>query len=1347
MSDIPQEKPRNGRIVTFYSYKGGTGRTMALANVAWILASNGLRVLAADWDLESPGLHRFFAPFLEQSVRDAPGIIDLVRDYEWVAASSTEEERLETHIPEHARIQKYAIPLRRWTFPGGGGLEFLSAGKQNRDYMATLSALDWDTFYETLNGGEFLDAVRSDMRRQYDYTLIDSRTGLSDVADICTVQLPDVLVDCFTLSTQGLDGAADVARRIADDYGYRSIRVLPVPMRVDLSEWERVEASRTYAQRLFENLPGRMSDEERRVYWNTVEVPYRAYYSYEEMLAVFGDKPGLPTSMLTAYERIAAYVTDDAVTSLPVIDEDLRNATRAKFDRKVPLETRQIIVEFLPRDQIWAEWIMAVLGAGGFAVRERRLNEADTAVDDLAPTGWRTLTVASAAYLAWRRDAADQGGPAAGGGGGGDGGDQDRTDGDRQSGDGRADFMVYVAGGRSLHEFPSGASVSLVGARDEQHAIQLLERLFHIVHDGEEQAASLPRYPGYQPRIFPSRERNEQFTGRERDLRALRDELRSYGPSVLRPIALLGTAGVGKTSEALEYAYRFQNDYDLVAWIDCQRAAEIDHQVADLASRLSEGFGVAVPATPTVQERARLVLDVLSDGVTIPHWLVIYDNAENIQAVRDYLPSSGGQVLITSKNQGWADQAARSITVDIFDREESIAHLRRVVPAMTRDEAGKLANVLGNLPVAVTMVAAFLRDTFYPVADYLEALAKNPARALQGVDPRHDYPPGVLAAWDLSLAELRTRSQAAARLIEICSVLAPNVALPLVYGRPMAELLEPYDPALSEPLVMAGVILEASRLNLLKRDSSTNEIQVHEMLQSAVQSQMSAEKLAETRADAQRLLLRSRPRRDVDDPATWSRYRLLWPHMDPAGVLSSPDDKVRQLIVDRIRYIYVLADYKRGVVEADEAAAQWEEMLAVATDETAARALRTQLLQLRYNLANILRALSRFEEARAIDDKVLAEQTQLLGQDHPHTLLTALGLAADYRALGRYPEALRLDSVTYPACARQFGEGHQRTLHAGNNLAVSYRITGNVYQALRLDEENLRRFTTTLGEQDPRTLLAARNVVRDRLEEGTYDAAVTEAGAVYWKCVEQLGGDSPAALDAQVLLGIALRSAGRAEEAADQFDEARRRLTSRFDENSSATLACRLSNSANLISLERYGEAVDEMLPVLAAYQSRRGVQHPHSLVCHVNLATALHLRADQDQDQALAQINLAVGGLEGVLGAQHPYTLAAEMVYAVLLADAGDLEEAEKVETRAADTLAHTLGDSHPDTLRCRANLLLTRQQRGGQQTAAELDQVIAEREQVIADLELAIGAEHPTVTTLREGRRVLRALDPQPY
>jgi len=66
-----------GRIITFYSYKGGTGRSMAVANVAWVLASNGKRVLTIDWDLEAPGLHRYFRPFLsDPEMAERPGLID-----------------------------------------------------------------------------------------------------------------------------------------------------------------------------------------------------------------------------------------------------------------------------------------------------------------------------------------------------------------------------------------------------------------------------------------------------------------------------------------------------------------------------------------------------------------------------------------------------------------------------------------------------------------------------------------------------------------------------------------------------------------------------------------------------------------------------------------------------------------------------------------------------------------------------------------------------------------------------------------------------------------------------------------------------------------------------------------------------------------------------------------------------------------------------------------------------------------------------------------------------------------------------------------------------------------------
>ena len=82
----------HGQIITFYSYKGGTGRSMALANVAWILASNGKRVLVVDWDLEAPGLHEYFRPFLgeDPDLESTDGLINMVVSF---ASQAIQPER------------------------------------------------------------------------------------------------------------------------------------------------------------------------------------------------------------------------------------------------------------------------------------------------------------------------------------------------------------------------------------------------------------------------------------------------------------------------------------------------------------------------------------------------------------------------------------------------------------------------------------------------------------------------------------------------------------------------------------------------------------------------------------------------------------------------------------------------------------------------------------------------------------------------------------------------------------------------------------------------------------------------------------------------------------------------------------------------------------------------------------------------------------------------------------------------------------------------------------------------------------------------------------------------------
>jgi MinD-like ATPase involved in chromosome partitioning or flagellar assembly/tetratricopeptide (TPR) repeat protein len=1312
MPDLPVDSPpesSDGLVATFYSYKGGTGRTMALANVAWILAANGHRVLVADWDLESPGLHRFFHPFLDESdVREASGIINLIRDYEWAATKATDQDRAAKLIPEHARIQRHALSLR-WDFENGGGLDFLSSGRQNRDYAAALASLDWDNFYHGLNGGEFIDAVRADMKRHYDYVLIDSRTGLSDVADICTLQLPDVLVDCFTLSTQGIEGAAQVARVIEVRHKERGIRILPVPMRVDPAEQEKVEAGRAVAARLFDGLPAAMSAPERRDYWAAVEVPYRAFYAYEETLAVFVDLPGSPASLLSSFERIAARITNGAVTGLPPMDEHLRSRTKQLFTRRPPRERDQVIVEFAPQDQLWGEWIAGVLQAAGIMVHERRLDEPAAENGDVL-TSARTLTVVSAAYVARHRVQPRHQAP---------------------------DVAVYIAAARPLTEFSLVSSAFLAGL-PENEAVERLRRLLGISGGPAPEGTRAPRnrYPGSEPKIDRAPNRNPRFTGRESDLRKLREQLRDYGTAVVPPVTLQGLGGVGKTQVAQEYVHRFKSDYDLVWWLDCGQPQFIDASLADLGALMQEVFTITPAPTANVEEAARQVLQLLSQGNTAGRWLLVFDNAEEIEQVRPFVPAGGGDVLITSRNPAWADQA-RPLSVDVFTRPESVLHLRQRVPSITEEEADRVAEVLGDLPLAVATAGAWLYETSFTVSDYLLELEHQAPRTLS-IRQLADYPQPVSKTWDVSLNRLRERSAAAARLFEMCSVMAPRIALDLIYSTAMARVLEPLDSQLSERMIIGTVVQEINKLALIKLDHTAGRMHVHLLVQAVVQDRMSPEDIASAQRDVHKILAAGRPDGDVEDPDIWPGFRVIWPHLGPSQAMTSIDESVRQLFVDRVRYLWQRHSLERGNEFAAEVQNAWEAMLAAGPEPTVAEPLRRQLLQLRFNLANILRDQARLQEARALDEAVLAEQKKLLGADHPHTLMTAGSLAADLKALGRYREALKMDEETYPAWTERYGEDYARTLAAANNLAVACLLTGDISRALRVDEDTLQRRYAALGPVHPRTLDSESRVARDLLEAGRYAEAAARMEAVRESYIEVQRTDSLAALNAQVLLGIALRSNGAPDEAEPHFRAAWDGLSRGFGRSSSEALACRLSHALNRQAIEPTADAEAEIRQVLTLYQQRLGPSHPHTLVCLLNLAGAQRMR--ENYEAALQTVSSAAEGLQEVLGRNHPYTLAAMVVRGVLLADHGDLDQAEAVEAQAADDLERVLGAEHPDTLRCRANLLLTRIQR-------QIPGAAAERNQTIDQLAALVGAHHPDIATLRGERRLMRALDPQPF
>jgi tetratricopeptide (TPR) repeat protein len=338
-----------GRIITFYSYKGGTGRSMALAHVAWLLASAGKRVLAVDWDLEAPGLHRYFYPFLpDPELTNSDGIIDLVVDFRDEAFTARKSPADKEWFIPYANILRYAASLN-YKFPGSGTLDFVAAGRQGPEYSVHVNTFDWQRFYEDLGGGVFLNAVRHSMLKEYEYVLIDSRTGVSDTSGICTVQMPDDLVVCFTLNNQSIEGASRVAsviaaKRTAGDAkepesgaptsAAEKFRIFPVPMRVEEAERDKLDLRREFARERFGPFLDHLDLERRKTYWDNTEIFYKPWYAYEEVLATFGDRPGSPTTLLASMERLCSHLTGGQVEEAIPVDETERQSVLAAYRKR-----------------------------------------------------------------------------------------------------------------------------------------------------------------------------------------------------------------------------------------------------------------------------------------------------------------------------------------------------------------------------------------------------------------------------------------------------------------------------------------------------------------------------------------------------------------------------------------------------------------------------------------------------------------------------------------------------------------------------------------------------------------------------------------------------------------------------------------------------------------------------------------------------------------------------------------------------------------------------------------------------------------------------------------------------
>jgi cellulose biosynthesis protein BcsQ len=322
-----------GQIITFYSFKGGVGRSMAVANVAAILAQQGKTVLALDFDFEAPGLHRYFlrAPDgAHETKRAEPdraqrGVIDLfkalrkrlrerlpVGPHDAEDPATKREVRAIVEAVLESTAYRYRIHLQNPNHKdGSAALDFIAAGRFDEGYVGRVRSFGWKRFYDDY--AEVFPILTEELAKRYDYVLIDSRTGFTDIGSICTMILPDKLVLVFSPNEQSLAGVLEVGEQavrqrtsMGGDRG--TLPLFPLLSRLEDSEEpckrEWVKRTTESFEKLFTDVYG-LTPCDLEVYFDLARVLHRGYYAYGERIAAEEEKQHAPGSMAQAFKVFA----------------------------------------------------------------------------------------------------------------------------------------------------------------------------------------------------------------------------------------------------------------------------------------------------------------------------------------------------------------------------------------------------------------------------------------------------------------------------------------------------------------------------------------------------------------------------------------------------------------------------------------------------------------------------------------------------------------------------------------------------------------------------------------------------------------------------------------------------------------------------------------------------------------------------------------------------------------------------------------------------------------------------------------------------------------------------------
>lgn len=742
--------------------------------------------------------------------------------------------------------------------------------------------------------------------------------------------------------------------------------------------------------------------------------------------------------------------------------------------------------------------------------------------------------------------------------------------------------------------------------------------------------------------------RNLLFTGRMRLLENLHEHLnRNRSVALNQPQALTGLGGIGKTQTAVEYAYRYRDAYQAVFWV---RAASRETLIADFVSlaRL-----LALPGQDS-QDQMLIVATVKHWLERQKGWLLILDNADDLQLAKSFLPTEGtGHILLTTRAQA-TGTIAESLSVEKLDTVEGILLLLRRAKLLSPDaplddvsqtlysQAQAIVKELDGLPLALDQAGAYIEESSCHLSEYRMLYQRRWAMLLKRPSMvSADYPHTVASTWSLSFQQLGQVNQAATELLRVCAFLDPDIIPEAMLSQGAGELGAVLEETLSDPFLLNEAIQDLRRYSLIKRDPEIKVLNVHRLVQVVLKDSLDETTQQLWAERTVRAVSRAFPAVTFD---SWDFCELCLPHVQACAALIDYHGfafpEAARLLHNAGWYLFERGLYTQAKPFMERALTLREQTLGLEHPETASTL---------HALARLYLNQGRYEQAEPPLKRALAIREQALGPQHPDTIDIFNDLGVVYYLRGQYEQA---EAVLNRALAIfEQSSDREQTCFADtlNNLAMLYQWQGKYEQAESLDQQALTIYRRVLGPEHHYTLLALNNLAYLYHFRGQYE----QAGQLYRQVLDvqerMLGAEHP-------------------------------------------NVAVTLNDLASLYRDEgKYEQAEALGQRSLAICEQVFGSQHPNTASTLDTLASLHAHRGQYEQAETCYRQALAIR--EQVFGSDHAYIAATLNNLARLYEERGQYELALPLLERALSIRERVLDPEHPDTLAMRQhyNELLT--------------------------------------------------------